>query len=100
MVETIKLWHVTSPYKSNHESGYYDMGIYSKIELAVAAAETLLFWLVGRKAGNAQWKASPDGSQVLIYRGMYGEDIYIGVTPRIVDTRPSTLEEAEHTVYT
>jgi hypothetical protein len=68
-VENIIVWHVTSPFKEGHECGYYDMGIFSDIALAVAAAENLLYWMVGSKAVKAKWTKRDDGTQVLIFPG-------------------------------
>jgi hypothetical protein len=101
MSEKTELWHVTSPFKVGHECGYYDMGLFSKIELAVGAANTLLYWLVGLKAGQAKWEERADRCQFLIFKGLFPEeDIIIGVVPRIVNSRPKDLDAAEHTIST
>jgi hypothetical protein len=99
--ENITVWHViTSPFKKGHEYGYYDMGIYSDIALAVAAAENLLNWMVGPEAVKATWTKRDNGAQVLIFPGGIDGDIYIGAVPRPLNKSPKDLKKARHIVYT
>jgi hypothetical protein len=103
-LKTMKVWTVRSDYHAGHEYGYYDMGIFSTVESAKAAAVILLEWIIGKSKEPPKYEWEVDKEKeiaTLIHKGVYsGEDTYIEIRGRVIDQLPKDEDDALQITYT